>query len=188
MNFNQTILKRKSSIFAYTLIFIFLLNSGMYVLLYFSSLKVVKKTIHYLIEKDEFEKELFIFSISKKDVINNTIKFERIDENEFRFNGQMYDIKKDLSDADSLRFLCYMDKYENLLEQLLHRFDNSSKESKSNQPLKIIFYPFLSLYFHQTDSSSRNIELIAYCFYESKKLLDNFIEINTPPPKFSNLF
>ena len=170
------------------MIFILLLNSGMYVLFYFSSLKVVKKAIHYLIEKDEFEKELIILSVSKKDIVNNTTKFEMVDEKEFRFNGQMYDIKKDLSDADSLRFLCYMDEYENLLEQLLNRFDNSTKESKTNQPVKIIFYPFLGLYFQQTDSSSDNIELVAYCFYESEKLLDNFIEIHTPPPKYSNLF
>jgi hypothetical protein len=160
----------------------------MYVLLYFSSLKVVKKTIHYLIENDEFQKELIILSFSKKDIANNNAKFEMIDSKEFRFNGQMYDIKEDLSDADSLRFLCYKDEYENLLEQLFNKFDKSSKESKTNQTVKITIYPFLGLYFQQSDSSSNNFELVAYCLYESEKILNNFIEINTPPPKVSNLF
>lgn len=160
----------------------------MYVLLYFSSLKIVKKTIHYLIEKDEFEKELIIISVSKKDIVNNNTKFEMVDEKEFRFNGQMYDIKKDLSDADSLRFLCYMDEYENLLEQLFNKFDKSSKESKTNQTVKITILPFLGLYFQQSDSSSNNFELVAYCFYESEKKLDNFIEIHKPPPKILNPF
>ncbi len=162
---------------------IFLLNSGFYVLLYLSSVKIVKKTVHYLIEKDRFKKDLIILSFSRKDVKENKISFNRIDKKEFRFNGDMYDIKKDLSDKDSLRFLCYLDEHENLIEKLFTKYSDKKREKNSDQTHKLNLIPFFSLYFQNTDEfdfynqSSRIILRIHINYTNFYK------EILTPPPQ-----
>lgn len=165
------------------LIVLLLLNSGVYVLLYFSSLKFVKKTIHYLIENNGLKEELIILSISKNDIEKNIVKFEWVEDKEFRFNGIMFDVKKDLSDSDSLRFLCYMDEHENLLEKLFNRFSDSNKNNSSNQPLKLTFTPFLGLFFQETECLNNLNELATFSFSNQIFLIHNYQEVLTPPPQ-----
>lgn len=165
------------------LIVLLLLNSGVYVLLYFSSLKFVKKTIHYLIENNGLKEELIILSISKNDIEKNIVKFEWVEDKEFRFNGMMFDVKKDLSDSDSLRFLCYMDEHENLLEKLFNRFSDSNKNNSSNQPIKLTFTPFLGLFFQETECLNNLYELATFSFSNQIFLIHNYQEVLTPPPQ-----
>lgn len=162
---------------------IFLLNSGFYVLLYLSSIKIVKKTVHYLIEKDSFKKDLIILSFSRKDVKENKISFNRIDKKEFRFNGDMYDIKKDLSDKDSLRFLCYLDEHENQIEKIFTKFSDKKSEKKSDQTHKLNFISFFSLYFQNIDK----IYFYNQSFWIILRIHINYTnfykEILPPPPQ-----
>lgn len=166
-----------------SLILILLLNSGFYILLYLSSIKFVKKTVYYLLEKDQLNKELIILSFSREDIKNLKVAFQRIDEKEFRFNGDMYDIKQDLSDKDSLRFLCYLDIHENLLEKLFSKYTDRKKDRDSNQPQKITLIPFLGLYFQ----TSEKLKLFSeyYLFSpEIHSIFTNFYkDILTPPPQ-----
>lgn len=164
---------------SYVLIAFLLINSGAYILLYFSSLKIVKKTVHYLLEENELDEKLIIQSLSKKDVENKTISFEWIEDNEFRFDGQMYDVKKDLSDLDSLRFLCYLDEHENLIEQLFNKYSNPNK----NHSKKFVFAPFLGLFFQKTECIKYLIEIFPFRLENSIQLTINFQEIPTPPPQ-----
>ncbi len=169
---------------ALSLILILLLNSGFYVLLYLSSIKIVKKTIHYLLEKNELEEELIIISLARNDINNNRVSFQRIDKKEFRFNGDMYDIKKDLSDKDTLRYLCYLDEHENLLEKLFSKFSEKRKDKKSNHNISLI--SFLALFFNETETL-RNVLFASYYSPQFNFSLNNFYEdIPTPPPQGMN--
>jgi hypothetical protein len=174
---------KNQTLVSFILIILLLFNSGVNVLLYFSSTKIVKKTIHYLIENDELEKELMILSISKKDIEEKIVKFEWVEEKEFRYNGMMYDVKKDLSDNDSLRFLCYLDEHENLLEKLFSRFSDSNKDKTSSQPQKFVFAPFLGLFYQKTECMSYSTQGITFSSEISYKIIHNFKKVPTPPPQ-----
>lgn len=175
-------LKSRTTV-SYILILFLLFNSGIYLLLYFSSTKIVKKTIHYLIENDELEKEMMLLSISRNDIEEKIVKFEWIEDKEFRYNGMMYDVKKDLSDNDSLRFLCYMDEHENLLEKIFNRFSESNKNKTSNQPQKFSFVPFLGLFYQKTECMLFSSQGITFSLEISYKIIHNFKEVLTPPPQ-----
>jgi len=168
------------------LISFLLINSGLYVIMFFSSVKIVKKTIHYLLENDELSEKLIIVSIAREDISNQKLKFEFIEEREFRLNGQMYDIKKDLSDEDSLRYLCYLDEHENLLEKLFAKFSDSEKDKKSNHLQKITFIPFIGLFFQQTDTTLNFFSELTFEGIRSEQILKNYFEVLTPPPQKLN--
>lgn len=160
---------------------LFILNSGVYVLLYFSSLKVVKKTIHYLIEKDQLEDELIVIAISKTDIEKKLVSFEWVEDKEFRYNDNMYDVKKDLSTFDSLKFLCYLDTHENLLEQLFSKFRNSH-DNKNFHHNKLVIVPFLGLYYQQSDNHFFAEEIL-FSINIKVNLISILKEVLTPPPQ-----
>ncbi|MCX7612182.1 MAG: hypothetical protein N2043_11405 [Ignavibacterium sp.] len=172
----------KSSILIVVLVTLLLINSGAYVLLYLSSLKIVKETIHYLIESDKLNHQLIIVSFSKKDLESKIIKFEWIEEKEFRFNGKLYDIKKDFSDEDSLRFLCYQDEHENLLEKIFNKYSDSDKNKNSSQPVKLIIN-FLALFFQEAESQNSIVQSMTFSLFDPFHLIYNYLEVLTPPPK-----
>jgi hypothetical protein len=151
--------------------------------MYLSSVEIVKKTIHYLLENDELNENLIFISLSKNDIKEQIVKFERIDEKEFRLNDKMYDIRKDLSDKDSLRFLCYLDEYENFLEKLFSKFSDSENNNKSNYQINFSFIPFLALYFQQTDLRLNTVAEIILKVNHSDNLLTINGDVLTPPPK-----
>lgn len=168
--------------FVIFLITILLFNSSGYFLLYLSSTHFVKKLVMKKLLNHELDHETILLSISKKDIQNKKISFEWIHAKEFRFNGKMYDIKKNLTDKDSLRFLCYYDEKENLLEELFCKFSNSEKENH-NKRNSLNIFPFLSLFF-------THIEIIN--FYSTSTYFINsplnnspqpLIDIKTPPPQ-----
>lgn len=164
------------------IISILLLNSSGYILLYFSSTHFVKKYVIKKLLNSELDKEIILLSISKKDIEENKVSFKWIHSREFRFNGKMYDIKKNLSDADSLRFLCYYDDKENLLEELFHNFSKSENENhKQRNSINIL--AFIGLFLEknkefETFFTSTNLSLV---------LIENPIQQNsevlTPPPQ-----
>lgn len=165
------------------IISILLLNSSGYILLYISSTHFVKNYVIKKLLNSELDKEIILFSISKSDIEENKVSFKWIHSGEFRFNGKMYDIKKNLSDADSLRFLCYYDDKENLLEDLLYRYSKSENEN-NKQRGSINILTFIGL-FLEKESSFKTIFTYTNL---SLVLIENPIrqtsEILTPPPQF----
>jgi hypothetical protein len=168
--------------FSIILILILLINSGVYVLLYLSSIKIVKKTVHYLLSKNQLDEKLVLIAISKKDVSEKKIKFEWVEEREFRLNGNMYDVKEDKSDADSLKFLCYLDDHENLLEQLFNSHTDTKKNSDSNHQ-KLVLIPFLFLYYQENHNLVKDTEVNFFSENKNYKPINTCIDVLTPPPQ-----
>lgn len=158
-------------------------NSCGYILLYFTSSQYVKYLVSEKLSKNELDSELIFISISKADLAKNKISFEWIHSREFRYNGKMYDIKKNLSDKDSLRFLCYYDEKENLIVELFNIFSKSERENnKLRNSLNL--FSFLIVFFEDN--------LIFRQFFQSTNLpivlienpLQRSLKVLTPPPKF----
>lgn len=174
-------LKNFLTIFLLTLL---LFNSSGYFLLYIASTHFVKKLVIKKLLNHELDHEIILLSISIKDIKNKKVSFEWIHSKEFRFNGKMYDIKNNLSDNDSLRFYCYYDDKENMLEELFCKYSNSEKESKKNIN-SINLLPFLNLFF----SNDRKLEKFFFTgtkifFVFFYQLTEPIIDVPTPPPQF----
>lgn len=173
---------RLKNILVYFLVSVFLFNSSGYFLLYISSIHFVKKLVISQLSNDELNHEIILLSIGRKDIQNKKVTFQWVHSKEFRFNGKMYDIKKNFSDNDSLRFYCYYDDKENLLEELFNKFSKGEKESNKNRPNNFNFLTFIGLLF---DSSSMLI-LFDGIYYSSIlpfHFTSTIIDVLTPPPQ-----
>jgi len=160
-----------------------LFNSSGYILLYVSSLHFVKKYIIKAIDNNEFDKDIFLLTLSKKDIDEGKVSFQWIHSREFRFNGNMYDIKRNLSDEDSIRVYCYFDEKENLLEQLFRQFAKSENDKTKQKQNNINLLTFIGLFFHSgaipfpkfAGTKITNIRVTAHEQFNS--------EVPTPPPQ-----
>lgn len=161
-----------------------LFNSSGYILLYFSSLHFIKKYIIKALDNDEYEKEIFLLTLSNKDIAEGKISFKWIHSREFRYNGNMYDIKKNLSDEDSLRVYCYFDDKENLLEQLFHKFAKSESDKSKQKQTNINLLSFIGLFFY-SEGISFSESVGTNIIFLKISVNDQFnSEIPTPPPQF----
>uniref|UniRef100_A0A832DJC6 Uncharacterized protein n=1 Tax=Ignavibacterium album TaxID=591197 RepID=A0A832DJC6_9BACT len=179
VKFNSHIKKSLAILITSLLLF----NSSVYILLYVSSLHFVKKYIIKALDNNEYDKEIILLTISKKDIAEGKVSFQWIHSREFRFNGNMYDIKKNLSDEDSLRVYCYFDEKENLLEQLFHQFAKSENDKTKQKQNNINLFSFIGLFLNNNDisltkpSGTKIIFLRVSCQQQFNK------EVPTPPPQ-----
>lgn len=161
-----------------------LFNSSGYILLYVSSLHFVKKYILKALDNNEYDKEIFLLTLSKKDIAEGKISFKWFHSREFRYNGDMYDIKKNLSDEDSLRVYCYFDEKENLLEQLFHKFAKSEGDKSKQKHTNINLLSFIGLFFYSEEISFSESagDYIIFLKISANEQFNS--EIPTPPPQF----
>lgn len=158
-------------------------NCSGYLLLYITSTHFVKKLVIKKLLNHELDHEIILLKISKKDIESKKVSFEWIHSKEFRFNGKMYDIKKNLSDNDSLRFYCYYDDKENLLEELFHKYSDSEKETKKHRN-SINLISFLSLFLSDDKYFEINFTVTKFIFVAMNQLTEPLIDVPTPPPQF----
>lgn len=173
--------------FKYFIIFfivsVLVFNSNGYLLLYITSTHFVKKLVIKKLSNHESDHEIILLSISKKDIQSKKVTFEWIHSKEFRFNGKMYDIKKNLSDNDSLRFYCYYDDKENLLEELFYKYSDSEKESNKHRN-SINLISFLSLFLSDDRCLEINFTGTKLISVTVNQFTEPLIDVPTQPPQF----
>ncbi|MCL6494615.1 MAG: hypothetical protein K6T54_07525 [Ignavibacterium sp.] len=172
---------KKSIVILITSLLLF--NSSAYILLYVSSLHFVKKYIIKSLDNNEYDKEIILLTLSKKDIAEGKVSFQWIHPREFRYNGKMYDIKKNLSDEDSLRVQCYYDEKENLLEQLFHQFSKSESENTKQKQNNINLFSFIGLFLSYNDISLAKPSGTKVIFLIVSFQQQFNSEVPTPPPQ-----
>ncbi len=121
--------------------------------------------------------------LKKEDLLSRKIDYIRINRSEFRLNGTIYDVVKEIDTDSLIYFYCINDKNENLLENKLHNMEESSR-NKSEEPI---------------DSNNLNLQLSeavnyltleqANTCFSQLEYFDEVInyqvcrDIPTPPPK-----
>lgn len=130
----------------------------------------------------EFDEEIILLSISRKDIEANRVAFKWVHSKEFKYNGKMYDIKKNLSDADSLRFYCYYDKEENLLEELFNKYLKDDKENSKNRSGSFNFLFFIGLVI---DNSLQIVlpDGLRFLPITYNLASQTYVDVLTPPPQ-----
>ncbi|WP_337866427.1 hypothetical protein [Ignavibacterium sp.] len=165
------------------IISLLLINSSGYILLYISSLHFVKKHIIEAIDRNEYDEEIFLLTLSKKDISEGKISFKWLDSREFRYNGKMYDIKKNISDEDSIRVYCYYDEKEHIIESLFNFYsEKRSNDNKNSNNISLVF--FLSLFLSKNISVDSELVFLGELKTHNKHEFSNFIsDVLTPPPQ-----
>jgi hypothetical protein len=130
--------------------------------------------------------EIQILVFDKSDIQKSKIEFMWIHSDEFRYNGDMYDIVKKEENENQLILYCLNDSRETKLEKDFEReLDNNTKNKKQNTGDN---NPFNTLNSEAAGESSLNlsdVKRISFGFNYIKKYVPICTEIPSPPPKFS---
>jgi hypothetical protein len=164
---------------------LFLYYSAGYYVTFKAEQYLIKKAIKLRIKNQVPENELthLVFSPSSE----ACSEIEWIEDHEFRYNGQMFDIVRQVTDDDgTIHYYCINDRQEEMLfadlkNQLKNLLDTKNADNRQNQPVNKYFdkdyivgkfYQFLfnsdvSVAYHPTDIFLAKAEK----------------EVPTPPPK-----
>ncbi|MBE0539636.1 MAG: hypothetical protein IH620_07985, partial [Ignavibacterium sp.] len=172
---------------AFLLLFIY--NSFGYLLLYFPARTFIKEFVSESIRQDKIEaEELSTISFNKNDLKKNKYDFVWVKpDKEFRFNGKMYDVKKQIELNDSIYFTCYYDEEENILEELFaHYFNSRKQDTTHNSALRIILVGLFSeeiksFSYNLYDEDIINLPLLK----KGAELIAPIKDIPTPPPRLA---
>lgn len=129
--------------------------------------------------------------LRKEDILSDKINFERIHKREFRLNGSMYDVVREIHNGSFIYFYCINDsKEEALIKEFRKRIeDNTStlpdnqagkkQRANDNNPLKkLISEPVCYSIFEQKDTRH-----LTYKHHNDGKYLPVWKEVFTPPPQ-----
>lgn len=144
-----------------------------------------KKQIRRELKEEVKKHHLIILSFAKIDLQKGNVILQFIREDEFKFNGSMYDIVEINETKDSILYTCFLDLKEMLqISALLNLFTNSGNFSPTSNLFKLrqienIFYilvvPSISIYltFNRLQYFTKKMSFLSFA-----------LEIPTPPPKY----
>jgi hypothetical protein len=181
----KTIREKYRFAFAGSLVAFFIALSGIYLSFEFERLSIrheVRTKIKSAVQKSELD--LLVFH---KNDLNKDIKWKH--DEEFEWQGEMYDIIYKETDEDSLYYWCWADYEESELNQemqnwIAHLLHDSPDSQKRNQTIKynyknlFLSYPKIDLIRFIKQSSNLN----HFC-YKKWSLDQNPPPL--PPPEFS---
>ncbi|MGD0711508.1 MAG: hypothetical protein ABR968_10065 [Bacteroidales bacterium] len=169
------------------LLLIFLFNlAGYFIVFKIMQCSVQQEMKNYL-EKNTSNKETETIVIPDSEITSPSSRIKFTDDDEFIYNGKMYDIISRKTEKGFTIFYCMNDKqeeqlYSALKDHIMHNSDqNLPLKDKSNLIIKNIIKEALpDGNAHLQTFSSKNI--IYYSSYNSATH-QSFISVITPPPK-----
>lgn len=174
--------KKSSAIFLFLILTISYTGSYSW---FFLQKQFLKREAKRIIERTIGEDQFIKLSFTKKK-IRNMLTWEN--EHEFEFQGNMYDVVKTNTYADSVVYICWLDKKETKLNSKLVYLLNSKLISNSTSTKNQIqvFSIFKILYFDQK-FENQNFDLVIknkYQQFKQKIISYIFLEKPLPPPRF----
>ena len=169
--------------FAYSLVFLLLLSSLGFYPLFIILKKSVQKEVALKIETGKI-KEITELRFDKDDVFLKSIK----DKNEFRFNGEMYDVIQKSQDCKgNIIIFCYKDTEENKLYSQLAKHVGSSSENHSLNSNSLLL-KYLQIVYPLEAARNKIILSEKKVFFpkHSTSYKNRFREIFCPPPELKS--
>ena len=173
-----------TKIIAVTVGLLLTLSAGGYVFIYQQLITINRIYVLASIEEDDSDENVLALSFKRSDIESGNICLQWKNKNEFRYNGNMYDILDKVETSDSIFFYVYCDDIENLLESNFYCYiEDEKKNSKQNSYFNTIKTPVCDLFcifetcFPQLDFTNSFPPLTPdhYLFTD--------LEILIPPPK-----
>jgi hypothetical protein len=140
------------------------------------------REVKELADTDEIQILVFV----KSDIQNSKIEFMWIHSDEFKYNGDMYDIVKKEENENQLILYCLNDTKETKLEKNFEReLDNNTTNKKQNSGDNNPFKTLNSEAATETALNLSDVKKINYGCNYIKNYVPICTEIPSPPPKFS---
>ncbi|HPS64230.1 MAG TPA: hypothetical protein PK447_01495 [Ignavibacteria bacterium] len=174
-------LKRFNAVILITML---IMNSAGYTLVYFQLKYVFRQEAFNKIENYLNDDELTYVKISYDDIENSKNGFERINDDEFVYNGNIYDVAKMTYHSDGILILCYEDESETKLEELFKDYLSDILKNKTSLASSLLNQlinegqPPADFYFNSPEN------ICGYPLYETASGINTYIKIPTPPPKY----
>lgn len=160
-----------------------IMNSAGYTLVYFQLKYVFRQDAFDKIENYLNQDELTFVKISYNDFENSRNGFERINDDEFEYNGNIYDVAKITYHSDGILILCYEDESETKLEELFKDYLSDILKNKSSLASSLLN----QLINEGQPPADFNLKSPEYfCGYPLQEFFSGataYIKIPTPPPK-----
>jgi hypothetical protein len=178
-------LKRIISIFIVLLI---VFNTGGYFFIYFQLESYFKQIAFNRINEFLPLEELQLIKIAKSSTeFSNSDIYDRKNEKEFSYYGNMYDIFKEDITNDTLFLYCVSDENEDIIHNAFASYINEKKNDNKSTAVINIIKIFITIALPPYDT---NTDLV-YSYKKNINLLQisyqNFIvDVPSPPPRFSS--
>jgi len=160
-----------------------LFNSAGYIIIYFQLKSYFKKEAFSKLENYIKQEDLTTIILTKYEFENEDENFHFVEPHEIRYHGKMYDISRIEYDGDKVKIIALSDEIETNLHNLFAQFFTrclNDKYSKTASVLhSLIGDAGLPNKFDGISPLSKD-ECIDFIFFS---ILNNFIDIPTPPPK-----
>ncbi len=173
-------------VFSIILVILFLINDFSYISVYLPLRSLSNYLYANLDESDIGNPDVTTFRVPKDDYLNCKGDIIRVNEKEFIYQEEMYDICAIKESDDNFIIFCIKDLQENSLNDLFASHIDSKRDNNIKLALRNIFYNkrfsgFLSLnVFNLTPRQISSLS-IETCF----RIFTPYIKIDSPPPKFS---
>ncbi len=169
---------------SYLLLGILIYLSFGYILIFNPIITLTKEIIWKKLEKDHYKEKIELMVFNRKDLEDRRIDYIRVNQKEFRLNGNMYDIVKEWEDGDSVYFHCYLDMKETFFQKLF--FKHLDKTKKDKQSARLIAFSNILIAVQPDDDSTDSdalqmLDLISNHFHLLKQ--KNYPRVASPPPK-----
>jgi len=174
-----------SNIVLFVLI-VFIFNSFGYLCLIIPAKLMIKKIVHYSLEKDKFNSDdLEVLAFKLIDLNEHKYDFEWEEAGkEFRFNGKMYDVEKMEVKGDSIYYKCYYDHKENILEEIFAiYFCNNKKDKTRNVSNHVMFFGLYSESIKNINPLQNNTAINIRLPKTEDRLMNQIKDVLTPPPR-----
>ncbi len=173
-------------VFSIILVILFLINDFSYISVYLPLMSLSKYLYTEFDESDIDNTDITTFQVPKEDYLNGIGEIIRLNDKEFVYRNEMYDICVIKESNDNLILYCVKDLKETSLNNLFASRFGRKGDNNINLALRNIFYNkrfsgFLSLnVFNLTPRQISSLS-IETCF----RIFTPYIKIDSPPPKFS---
>ena len=159
-----------------------------YYLAYLAMVQDTKHEMKEAVKENDEDEGLVVIKLPYKDGKIREKDFELVDEDEFMYRGQMFDIARTEIKDNVIYFYCLNDKKEDTLNSALvnhiqnNTTGNNAAEKKSNSVIKSLIKNYLPTPdISSAFSSSGNEGKYAG---ETYPTLTTIFDIASPPPKF----
>lgn len=171
---------------AYIVLILFTYNLAGYYVVFKGWQKGIRSQIKEQIRHDSKLSDIEVLTFSKADLKQKRIALEWEKEDEFRFNGNMYDVVSRNESSDSITFTCINDRKEKKLIDQFQAFVNQQHNnvpSKHSNPFKILENLVKDYCTQQAILQNCKEGIIIYKPELNVYLPNTYIEVLSPPPR-----